>query len=138
MTYESGAYIAGYILKKMSGRYAQDQYLSVDLDGVITFLEPEFVRMSRNPGIGKQWFDKYYTDCFPADHVPVVGRGVFRGIPRFYSERYGEVFPEKLEEIKKVREAFRREHADEYTPERLMAKYEVAQAKQKLFSNEHK
>lgn len=138
LTYESGAYIAGYILKKMTGVKGHDQYLSVDLEGEITFLEPEFVRMSRNPGIGKEWFDKYFTDVFPSDEIPVPGKGVVRGVPRFYAERFGEVFPERLEEIKKIREAFRREHADEYSPERLMARYKCAQAKRKLFENEHK
>ena len=137
-TYNAGQYVAGYILKKMSGARSHDQYLSVDLDGVITWLEPEFVRMSRNPGVGRVWFEKYFQDVFPSDEVPVPGKGVFRGVPRFYEECYAEVFEAELEEIKKVREAFMREHADDYTPERLMDKYKCMVAKQKLFESEHK
>ena len=84
--------------------------------------------MSRRPGIGKDWFDRYQDDCFPSDEVPVPGRGVFKKVPRYYEELFKHKDAMTHEEIKAMRQRFREEHGDEYTPERLMQKYKVKKA----------
>ena len=128
LNYESAAYTARYILKKITGDAADDHYMNVDADGVATFLQPEYCRMSRRPGIGKDWFDRFKDDVFPSDEVPVPGQGVFKQVPRYYEELFKCEDPLTLEEIKEVRRKFLEEHGDEYTPERLMAKYKVKKA----------
>ena len=35
---------------------------------------PEFVLMSRRPGIARAWFEKYYKDVYPSDEVIHKGR----------------------------------------------------------------
>ena len=84
--------------------------------------------MSRRPGIGRDWYEKYKDDVFPSDEVPVPGYGVFQKVPRYYEELFGVEDPEKLEEVKVVREEFMRAHGDDYTPERLRDRYKVKKA----------
>jgi hypothetical protein len=128
LNFDSAAYVARYILKKVNGERADDHYMSIDLDGEVTFITPEYCTMSRRPGIGKEWFEKYESDCFPSDEVPVPGEGVFKKVPRYYEELFKKSDPFTLEEIKELRQQFRDEHEDEYTPSRLMQKYKVRKA----------
>ena len=88
-------------------------------------VEPEYTTMSRRPGIGRGWFEKYQTDVFPSDEVPVPGQGVIKGTPRYYDEIFRVEDPEGFERVQELREAFRKSHGHDYTPQRLMAKYKV-------------
>lgn len=132
LNFESAAYIARYALKKVTGLGADDHYMQTDLDGVATWVLPEYVTMSRRPGIGFDWFKKFKEDVFPSDEVPVVGVGVVKKVPRYYEEIFKCEDPLSLEEIKEVRSQFRLAHGDEYTPERLMSKYKVKKAQTEL------
>ena len=67
--------------------------------------------------------------------MPVPSHGnhmVIRGMPRYYEELFKLEDPLSLEEIKAVRQKFMEEHGDEYTPERLYAKYEVKKAQTEM------
>ena len=151
VTYASASYTAGYVLKKVKGVKSDYHYLTYDLDGVITWIQPEFVLMSRGKtceehrgmdyqvdcpncsrGIGRDWLEYYADDVFPSDEVPVVGKGVVKGVPRYYYEWLKESNPEMYEEMKKVRQRFMKEHEDDYTPKRLMDKHICAKAREKL------
>ena len=136
LTFESAAYVARYCLKKVTGLAAEDHYMQMDEYGVCSWVEPEYATMSRGGrdgrGIAAEWFDKYVSDVFPRDEVPVPGSGVFKKVPRYYEELFKIEDPLTLEEIKKVRQEFKLAHADEYTPERLMAKYKVAKARKDM------
>lgn len=70
VTFESAAYVARYVTKKLgrSGSY----------DG----REKEYCTMSRRPGIGRPWLDKYMCEVYPADSVVV--RGKLMKPPRLY------------------------------------------------------
>lgn len=65
LTFESAAYCARYTLKKISGPLADDHY------GGRT---PEYTTMSRRPGIGRGWYEKYKSDTYPSDSVAVRGK----------------------------------------------------------------
>ena len=92
VTFESAAYVARYILKKVNGDLAKDHY-----DGK----RPEYVTMSRRPGIGKTWFDRFQGDVFPSDEV------VFRGFPmrppKFYDRQFEVIDPKAFELLKSQR-----------------------------------
>ena len=152
VTVESAAYVAGYCLKKVTGVAADDWYMNFDVDGVITFMTPEFSLMSRghtcrlhrgmpyqadcsncSRGIGREWYDRYKDDIFPSDEVPVPGHGVVKGVPRFYEEVFRDECPELLEELKALRKTFLDEHAYDYTPDRLMSRYKVHKGRVGLF-----
>jgi hypothetical protein len=122
---------------------ADDHYMLYDLDGVVTFVTPEFALMSRGRpckihrriqldcddcegGIGWRWYAKYKDDLFPSDEVPVPGFGVVKGMPRYYEKLFEVEDSLTLAEIKKVRQEFMKAHAEDYTPQRLFSKYKVA------------
>lgn len=136
-TFESCAYVARYVTKKVTGVLADDHYLRIDNFGVCSWVEPEYNSMSRGArkgarGIGAGWYEKYKTDVFPSDEVPVPGSGVYKKVPRYYDALLESEDPVALEEIKERRLKFKEEHGDEYSPGRLMAKYKVKKAQYKM------
>lgn len=140
LTFASASYVAGYVLKKVRGPVADDHYQAYDMDGEITFLEPEFVGMSRGNaaykgqkcGIGAGWFEKYKDDCFPSDEIPIPGVGVMKGVPRYYDEMLKDYDEELYLKIKESRTQFRKENAEEYTPGRLWSKHLCKKARTDL------
>lgn len=85
LTFESCAYIARYLTKRISGPGASPLPLCVDNDtGEVVFPNPEFLLCSRRPGIGFDWFHKYFkTDAEPHGRV-ITSQGTPAPIPRFY------------------------------------------------------
>ena len=123
VTFESAAYVARYVMKKRTGDAAEDYYRYIDRDGVVHDRVPEFVRMSRRPGVGKTWFEKYGRDVYPGDFVVVKGRK-YRP-PRYYDEQLEE---KEREELKRRRIKSAEKHADNNTPDRRRVR-EVIQMK---------
>jgi len=110
VTFESAAYVARYIMKKMHGQSAEILY-----EG----RKPEYVTMSRRPGIGKPWLEKFNKDIKRDDFV--VLRGVPMKPPKFYGSQFEIEDPKRWAEIKAQRQV----QADErgpYTWEQLKAK----------------
>lgn len=104
VTGASCGYVAGYSMKKMSGKYAVDKYLRWDsTTGEMWTVEPEFALQSRMPGIGKTWFDKYWKDAFPSDFVIVDGRK--RPVPAYYLRMLDVLDPKEAFRIRAVRSA---------------------------------
>ena len=132
LTFQSAAYCARYVLKKVNGNRRHEHYLRCDEYGVAYWLEPEYATMSRRPGIGRGFYEKYESDFFPSDETPIPGVGVVRKVPRYYQEIFADRSPVELEEIKRLRKAFRDAHAEEYSPQRLMDKYRCKKAKMDL------
>lgn len=88
VTAASAAYVARYSLKKVMGRQASESFYSwVDAKtGEVCETRPEFCVMSRRPGIGAWWLDKYLSDVLPRDYALVDG---FKGkVPRYYMEAF--------------------------------------------------
>ena len=128
LNFESAAYVARYCVKKINGLRAGDHYLNMDQDGVVTFVAPEYSTMSRRPGIGRGWYERFKDDLFPSDQTPVPGQGVIHGTPRYYGSLLEVEDPDTFAEVKRLRESFMRAHAADYTPERLMDRYKVKKA----------
>uniref|UniRef100_A0AAU8B1R4 Replication initiator protein n=1 Tax=Dulem virus 141 TaxID=3145618 RepID=A0AAU8B1R4_9VIRU len=90
MTFESAAYVARYCTKKVLGAAADAHY-----NGRV----PEFVRMSRRPGIGGTWFDCYGLQSMRLDTC--VSRGVACRPPKYFdklTERIDAVLMASLRE----------------------------------------
>lgn len=86
VTFESAAYVARYALKKITGDEAPGWYQRLDPDtGELHELIPEYLVMSRNPAIGKRWFQRFGLEVFPQDEVIV--RGHQAKPPRYYLEQ---------------------------------------------------
>jgi len=87
LTFQSAAYVARYVMKKVVGDRSEVHYRRVDDDtGVIVDLEPEFCHMSLKPGIGARWYDKFKSDVYP--HGRVVVNGVEVSPPKFYDRKF--------------------------------------------------
>lgn len=133
VTFESAAYVARYFLKKALGdeEFKEAAYSVVDTDtGEISQREPEFARMSRRPGIGKEWFDRYKDEVYRSDSVVV--RGQECKPPRYYDGAYEALAPEEMSRIKARRKA--RVDESENSWERLEARECVIEARANLFS----
>lgn len=97
LDFESAAYVARYITKKITGSMAEDHYQG---------RKPEYVTMSRgrrpDGGIGFRWYQKFSSDVFPNDHVIVRGR-VCKP-PRYYFEQLESSDPVLAKHLKMLRD----------------------------------
>ncbi len=130
LNFETASYVAGYILKKVTGQQSMDAYLRNDEYGVAFWVLPPYVTMSLKPGIGFDFYEKYKDDIFPSDETPVPGKGIINKVPRYYETLLERENPALLELVKEVRQEFISKHRADFTPERLMDKYKVALARQ--------
>ena len=128
LTFESAAYVARYIMKKVNGDAAEEHYnfKYVDeetgelLDSVQ--VEPEFTTMSTKPGIASDWFDKYYsTDLYNTDSVTYETNGRRRPgrVPKYYDNKLEKIEPFLHETIKHMRQLQAAAYQENNTPERL-------------------
>lgn len=103
VTFDTCSYVASYITKKVTGKKADKHYRSLDPStGEILQLQPEYSTMSRRPGIGKEWYDKFKGDAYPSDFL--IQKGHKMKPPAYYDKLYAEENPEKMEAIKDERE----------------------------------
>lgn len=102
--FQTAAYVARYVTKKIYGPKAREHYSRVDrVTGEITELVPEYTTMSRRPGIGYLFYEKYHSDIYPNDFVVLRGRQMQP--PRFYDKLYEQTSPEQYRQIKEKRKA---------------------------------
>jgi len=130
VTFQSAAYVARYIMKKITGDAADDHYMRIDDDGVVTYLKPEYTTMSRRPGIGKGWFDQYTSDVYPSDFI-VIDNVKMRP-PKYYDSQYELLSPDQFNKLKRKRKINSKKHASNNTPKRLAVREEVQLARLKL------
>lgn len=78
VTFESAAYVARYITKKITGDSAPDHYGP---------RLPEYITMSRRPGIAREWFEKFHGDVFPSDKC-VIRPDMIARPPRYYDKLF--------------------------------------------------
>lgn len=99
VTFESAAYVARYVMKKITGPAAKNHYQRIDPEsGEIYQLVPEYVTMSLRPGIGKRWFDAFSSDLYPDDFAVV--RGKRARVPSYYDVLLKRTQPLLLEAMK--------------------------------------
>lgn len=102
VTFESAAYVARYVVKKVSGALAYERYSRVDVGtGEIIQISPEYTTMSRRPGIGREWYERFKSEVYPADEVVVSGR-VMKP-PRYYDVLFEAEDPEGFEALSRKR-----------------------------------
>jgi hypothetical protein len=134
VTMESCAYVARYVTKKIKGKDAEKHYIRWDpLTGEGIPIEPEYATMSRKPGIGRSWFEKYKADVYPHDYV-VVNKHEIRP-PRYYDNLLSE---EELEKIKEKRAKELPEVIDKYDEnmDRLWVKEAVKEKRLEMLIRE--
>lgn len=133
LTFESAAYVARYMMKKITGPNAQLHYKHIDkTTGEIRNLKPEYTTSCRNPGIGHAWINKFYPEVygnkeFPKDYIVINGRK--QRPSKYYDDQLERIDPDLLKHIKakRIREA--NKHTDDNTTERLIVKEQCAMAR---------
>lgn len=135
VTAQSASYVAGYTLSKVYGQRAAEFYEDVvDVrTGELSSRRPEFVQMSRRPGIGSMWYDKYSGDVFPNDFA--VQDGKQYKVPRYYWKRYElEADGCIVEDVAFARELRARKFLSDSTPDRRLVREVVAERRAALYS----
>lgn len=137
--FDTAAYVARYCTKKITGEKAQSHYHRTILDwepttGEINYynevdLQPEYATMSRRPAVGKGWFDKYKSDCYPSDYLIVDSRKV--PVPRYYDKLYEKEDALKIASIKQKRKLKAILNKEENTLARLRVREFVKQEQAK-------
>lgn len=135
LTFESAAYVARYIMKKVNGQKADDHYKRTDPEtGEIYWIQPEFNVMSRGgrtgKGLGHAWLLENKNDVYGAGDYVVV-RGKKCKPPRYYDKILQALAPFEHEAITQAREMTRTTDPADETPERLAVREAVALARLK-------
>ena len=118
VTFESAAYVARYVTKKITGEMSDDYYLT---------REPEYITMSRRPGLARGWYEKFKdTDVYPQDYV--VLRNAKLRPPRYYDKLFDLDNPAGFSEIREKRILKAKQSVDN-TPDRLAVREGVQIAK---------
>lgn len=117
LTFQSAAYVARYVTKKIKGPRANDHltfedgklvwkhgfYKAVNSEtGEVHERTPEYATMSRRPGLGRSWFEKYGEEVYRRDEVVVNGR--VSKPPAYYDRLLEKADPGRYEEIKAKRQ----------------------------------
>lgn len=97
VTFETAAYTAAYVTKKIIGPEAEEHYAG---------RVPEYATMSRRPGLGRGYLEKYWTEIWDTDEVIIRGHPVRP--PRFYVTKLQTADPDKYAEIQCGRAAKKR------------------------------
>lgn len=109
VTFDSAAYVARYIQKKINGKMAAEHY-----GGRL----PEYVTMSRSPGIAKNWFDNYYADIYNNDRMVIHSKLKIKP-SRYFDQKYDLINPGHMEDVREQRRKNAHEKFLELTPARL-------------------
>ncbi|WNK13943.1 MAG: replication initiator protein [Microvirus sp.] len=127
VSFESAAYVARYVMKKVNGDLADKHYEYVDSDGVVQHRVPEFCHMSLKPGVGAKWLGKFMSDVYPDGKMVV--RGVESMSARYYDKLFARADEVGYERLKAEREFEGQERWKESEPDRLAAREAVSLAR---------
>lgn len=128
LTYEDCAYTARYVLKKL-GCFEKSKNR-----------ESEFINASRMPGLGYDFFYRYYKNILCAGRID-LGNGRFSDIPRYYVEKLKEFDPVYYERLRvdRLHNIIYNLFIEEKNPtkQRLIAQQEILNQKLEKYVREY-
>lgn len=124
VTWETCAYTARYVMKK---QYGEDASVYEKLN-----IEPEFVVMSRRPGIGRQWYDDH-PDLYDYDYINIsTEKGGIKFRPPKYFDKLLEVDdPDRMCQLKDARRHFAEESKKKQASMSTMSYQELLEVKER-------
>ena len=129
-TFQSSAYVARYILKKINGAQQDTHYKTVDpetgeiTNDVIQEFTTQSLGTKETGGIGKSWYEKFgLTDAHNHDKIICSGRSY--PVPRYYDKLLEKNNPARYAAIKLERVRNAGKHAENNTPARLKVRARV-------------
>lgn len=124
----TAAYCARYCVDKMTGDLGQAAYQRVDPGtGEIYSVVPPYSAMSRRPGVGATWLDRYFGDVYRHDRAVHDGR--VYAVPKFYDRLVKERDGYLPDHVDSARQLRGREGAADRTPARLAVREQVHHAR---------
>lgn len=124
VNFDTAQYTASYVTKKITGDQAWDHY---------QWRQPEFALMSRRPGIGHAWLQKFGKETWAYDSIVMNGKELQP--PRYYTNQLELTDSEKHRTIKLKRKIQGKKHIE--TDEARLWKMELVQKlKMKHFQKE--
>lgn len=116
-TFETAAYVARYVTKKVTGALAPAHYNG---------RHPEYMTCSR--GIGERWLERYDVQTYKDDFI--IANGKRQPVPRYYDKKFSERSPRKFRKVQLDRIAAGNTAKQRWnrTEDRLRVREEVARA----------
>lgn len=99
VNYDTCSYVARYVMKKQKGKVPWNYYK-------INGQEPEFILMSRMPGIGRNYAARNLNKIYENDEIVMLGhdnKAISRKPPKYYDSIYDIAEPDKMAAIKEQR-----------------------------------
>lgn len=91
VNWQTCAYVARYIVKKQLGASRADQ-IKMQERFTSTPWQHEFVRMSRCPGVGREYYDEHKEEIYSTDELFVPIKGIIQAVrPAKYYDRLYDV-----------------------------------------------
>lgn len=139
VTFESAAYVARYVIEKINVSEKSPARIRAMWEGKYVnkvtgeIRQQEYTTMSRRPGIGKDWYDKFMYDIYPKDYA--IMRGVKVRPPKYYDGLYELTDPDDFRRLKNSRlKNVRKIDPNEGSPRRLAVKEECKMAQMRHLS----
>jgi len=135
LTPDLAGYVAGYCVKKLNGEMRAASLRRVDdVTGEVWDVAPEFITMSKKPGLGHGWYERFSGDAFPSDFVIVDGERV--PVPRYYKLKLDKAGASAgvLVDHKRLRQAAAPERVWNNTADRLAVRREVAELRAQRYA----
>ena len=136
VTFESAAYVARYVVKKISGEQSELHYTKPDSNGELHKVIPEYTTMSRGGrnghGIAHDWFINFKDDL-KKDFITQDGKKMKP--PKYYDDLMEKYEPETFDVIKGNRRAAAKADNDN-GPDRRESKEKVKKAQAKMLVRE--
>ncbi|AXL14734.1 replication initiator protein [Microviridae sp.] len=134
LTFDSAAYVARYVTKKLTGPMGEEAYQRVDeLTGELNKIQPPYVTMSLKPGIGADWLKRFRGDVYPRDYV--VAKGMKLPPPKYYDKLQEALDEDMIERLKEDR-IRRAEARGPETPERRRVRDECVRDRLSTYSRD--
>lgn len=128
VSFESAAYVARYVMKKITGDCAVDHYRVVDVaTGEVFDRAAEFCHMSLKPGIGSGWFERYLSDVYPQGLCVINGKEV--RAPKYYDRKFAKLDDDGFAALSLSRDQLSRRNFADNSDARLLVKEEVTRAR---------
>lgn len=119
VTFESACYVAKYCLKKITGDRSAEHYGD---------RLPEYVTMSRNRGIGHDFYQQFPGDIYNHDKCIISDTNITRP-PKYYDTLHEKQNPHQLSALKTKRKLFASSNPDN-CEERRETKNQLAKLKE--------
>lgn len=106
LTFDSACYTARYILKKITGDKSDEHYQG---------RRPEYITMSRRPGIGYHWFNRFAIGDIYTHDKCVVRDGFLCRPPKYYDTLYEGIDSDHFATLKRERAKRAAEKSKQYS-----------------------